>query len=184
MNWKFILSGGMFLVLAGLAGADYVSTSISTDGTLMLASSGHTDNGTYASRVMTVDQSELSRSMTGGETFDTDISVKGDGPILVSEYASGKGKYTLSDTIACVFLDEMEKQAAQKSELYTAGILNKGTYTTSRIIGESLTGGTEVNGSGMLDFGSHTVGNNTMRSRGFVAGNMTVRDFVKYGGKL
>ena len=25
MNWKFILSGGMFLVLAALAGADYVS---------------------------------------------------------------------------------------------------------------------------------------------------------------
>lgn len=68
--------------------------------------------------------------------------------------------------------------------MYVAGILNKGTYTTSRIIGSGLTGGTEVNGSGMLDFGSQTVGNNTMRSRGFVAGNMTVRDFVKYGGKL
>ncbi len=184
MNWKFILSGGMFLVLAGLAGADYVSTSISTDGTLMLASSGHTDNGTYASRVMTVDVSEITRSMTGGETFDTDLSVQGAGPVLVSEYASGNGKRTLPDNIACVFVDEIEKRDAQKSEMYTAGILNKGNYTTSRIIGNGLTGGTQVNGSGMLDFGSQTVDNTTMGSRGFVAGNMTVRDFVKYGGKL
>ena len=49
MNWKFILSGGVFLVLAGLVGADFVSTSISTDGTMMLASSGNTENGSFAS---------------------------------------------------------------------------------------------------------------------------------------
>jgi hypothetical protein len=40
MNWKFILSGGVFLVLASLVGADFVSTSISIDGMMMLASSG------------------------------------------------------------------------------------------------------------------------------------------------
>ena len=53
MNWKFVVSGGLLLVLAGLFGAaDYVSTSITTDGSFLLASSGQTDNGTYASRVM------------------------------------------------------------------------------------------------------------------------------------
>nr|WP_319538408.1 hypothetical protein [uncultured Methanospirillum sp.] len=54
MNWKFILSGGVFLVLAGLVGGDFVSTSISTDGTVMPASSGNTENGSFASRVMAV----------------------------------------------------------------------------------------------------------------------------------
>lgn len=60
MNWKFILSGSIFLILAVFVGADYVSTSISTDGTMMIASSGDNENGSFASRVMTVDQYQLS----------------------------------------------------------------------------------------------------------------------------
>lgn len=40
MNWKFVVSGGMFLVLAALVGAEYLSTSILTDGSFVLASSG------------------------------------------------------------------------------------------------------------------------------------------------
>ncbi|WP_181391571.1 hypothetical protein [Methanospirillum lacunae] len=55
MNWKLVLSGGIFLVLAAFVGADYVSTSISTDGTMMIASSGNNENGSFASRVMAVD---------------------------------------------------------------------------------------------------------------------------------
>lgn len=182
MNWKFILSGGMFLVLAGLAGADYVSTSISTDGTLMLASFGHTDNGSYASRVMTVDQSEISRSMTEDESLEADMTVKGSGPILVSDYASAKS-VNFAKSLSCVFADYVNR-VEQESELYSAGILNKGTYTTSRVIGPGLTGGLEVNGSGMMSFGSQKVGNSTMRSYGFTAGNMTLRDFVQYGGRF
>ena len=40
MNWIFLVSGGLFLVLAGLVGVDYLSTSIVTDGSFVLASSG------------------------------------------------------------------------------------------------------------------------------------------------
>ncbi len=65
--FKFILSGRVFLELAGLAGADYVSTSISTDGTLMLENSGHTDNGSYTSRVITGDQSKISHNVRRGK---------------------------------------------------------------------------------------------------------------------
>ena len=50
--------------------------------------------------------------------------------------------------------------------------------------GPGLTGGMDVNGSGMMSFGSQMAGNSTMRSSGFVSGNMTIHDFVKYGGKL
>ena len=182
MNWKLVLSGGMFLVLAGLVGADYVSTTITTDGSFMLASSGQTDNGSYASRVMAEDTSEISRSMSGGENLETGVTVKSSGPILVSDYALGK-TLTIPDTIACAFITEMQKQE-QESELYTMGILNKGSYAASRVVGPGLTGGTDVNGSGMMSLGSQMVGNNTMRSSGFVTGNMTIRDFVRYGGRL
>jgi len=67
----------MFLVLAVLAEVDYVCSSISTDGTLMLATFGHTDNGSYVYRVITVDQTEISRSMTEDESLETSLSVKG-----------------------------------------------------------------------------------------------------------
>jgi hypothetical protein len=49
MNKEFIISGFVFLVLAGLTGADFISTSITTDGTMPLGSSGHNDNGSFAS---------------------------------------------------------------------------------------------------------------------------------------
>lgn len=183
MNWSFIFLGCLFLVLAGLTGADYASTSISTDGGLMLASVGNCDNGSFASRVMTVDQSEISRSVSGGDTLETDLSVKGSGPVLVSDYASGK-TWSILDKAACVFLTDARMQPVQSSELYFTGVVDTGRYKASRVVGPGLAGGTEVNGSGMMNFGSHTVGNNTLRSSGFAFGNMTVRDFVRYGGRV
>lgn len=153
MNKEFIISGFVFLVLAGLAGADFISTSISTDGTMLLASSGHNDNGSFASRVMTVDQSDLSRSISGSEILETDVSVKGSGPLLVSDYASGVQR-AITDPAACVFLTEDRVQVKGTSELYTTGILNRGNYAISRKIDSGLTGGTDVNGSGMMSLGN------------------------------
>jgi hypothetical protein len=57
--------GGFSLDLAGLIDIDYASTFISTDGTMMVASSGNNENGLFLSRIMTVDNSELSRSIMG-----------------------------------------------------------------------------------------------------------------------
>ena len=183
MNWKYVVSGGFLLVLAGLFGAaDYVSTSITTDGSFLLASSGQTDNGTYASRVMAADASEITRSMTGDDSLAADISVTSSGPVLVSDYASGKSALT-PDSLACVFIRHIQGQE-EESELYSMGILNKGNYASSRVVGPGLTGGLDVNGSGMMSFGSQKFGNDTLRSSGFVSGNLTVRDFVKYGGRL
>jgi len=105
MNWKYVVSEGLLLVLAGLFGAaDYISTSITTDGSFLLASSGQTENGTYVSRVISVDASEITQVLTGDDSLAADISVTSSGPILVSDYASGRGGTTLPDTIACVFM--------------------------------------------------------------------------------
>ncbi|NLV26781.1 MAG: hypothetical protein GXY48_06405 [Methanomicrobiales archaeon] len=182
MNWIFLVSGGLFLVLAGLVGADYLSTSIITDGSFVLASSGQTDNGSYASRVMAADVSEITRSLTEGESLVSDLSVKGSGPILVSDYASGKFTQ-IPDSLACVFIRHIQGQE-EESELYSMGILNKGSYTASRVVGPGLIGGLDVNGTGMMSFGSQKIGNDTLRSSEFVSGNMTIRDYVKYGGRL
>ena len=182
MNWKLVVSGVTFLVLAGLVGADYLSTSIITDGSFVLASSGQTENGSYASRVMAVDASDITRSLTEGESLVSDLSVKSSGPVLVSDYAFGKSAL-IPDSLACMFIRHIQGQE-EESELYSMGILNKGSYTASRVIGPGLTGGLDVNGSGMMSFGSQKFGNDTLRSSGFVSGNLTIRDYVKYGGRL
>ena len=41
-----------------------------------------------------------------------------------------------------------------------------------------------VNGSGMVGFGSQSKGNDILKTIGFVSGNMSVRDFVRYGRRL
>ena len=182
MNWKLLISGGMFLVLAGLVGADYLSTTITTDGSFVLASAGQTDNGSYASRVMAIETSEIVRSMSAGNNLVTDLSAKSSGPILVADYASEKTSM-VPDSVTCSFIRHIQDQK-EGSELYSMGILNNGSYEASRVVGPGLTGGLDVNGSGMMSFGSQKFGNDTMRSSGFVSGNMTIRDFVSYGGNL
>ncbi|WP_146201096.1 hypothetical protein [Methanospirillum lacunae] len=88
------------------------------------------------------------------------------------------------DEVGCTFLTESRVQAAQVSDLNTTGMLQNGSYEISRVVGSGLTGGTVVNGSGMIGFGSQFEGNDTQKTRGFVSGNMSVRDFVSYGGRL
>jgi len=157
MNWKYVVAGALLLVLSGLFGAaDYVSTTITTDGLFLLSNSGQNDNGTYASRVMATDPSEITQSMTGGDSLAADISVTSSGPILFSDYASGTGVTALPDTIACVFTKYVLNWEPE-SELYSMGILSKGKYATSRVAGPGLTGGMDVNGSGMMSFGSRLV---------------------------
>jgi len=137
MNWKYVVPGALLLVLSGLFGAaDYVSTTITTDGLFLLSNSG--------------------QSMTGGDSLAADISVTSSGPILFSDYASGTGVTALPDTIACVFTKYVLNWEPE-SELYSMGILSKGKYATSRVAGPGLTGGMDVNGSGMMSFGSRLV---------------------------
>jgi hypothetical protein len=88
------------------------------------------------------------------------------------------------DKVACIFLTESRVQAAQVADLYSVGILRNRSYEISRVVGSGLTGGTVVNGSGMVGFGSQSEGNNTLKTRGFVSGNMSVRDFGRFGGRL
>jgi hypothetical protein len=136
-----------------------------------------------ASRIMAADASEITRSITGDDSLAVNISVTSSGTILVSDYASGREVSAFPDNIACVFTKYVLDREPE-SELYSMGILSKGRYAASRVADPALTGGMDVNGSGMVSFGSHMVGNTTMRSSGFVSGNMTIQDFVKYEGKL
>ncbi|MFH0968574.1 MAG: hypothetical protein V1862_12910 [Methanobacteriota archaeon] len=124
---------------------------------------------------MAFDTSQVSRSVSGEEEMRS-------GPILFSEYASGILKITDIREL-CAFLSIPYDHDAGEASLYSSGILHQGEYDATRTTGSGLFGMTTVNGTGMVFFGSQSQGNRSMESRGFVSGNMSVSDIVRYGGR-
>jgi hypothetical protein len=183
MKGRFLITGMLFLVLAGLVGADFISTTINTDGSALLTTSGSDENGSFVSRAMTMDTARISRTASGEPDLQTDLVVSGSGPVLFSDYASGLLK-TRKIRELCAFLDGSGDQSGGESAVYTSGILESGEYAVSRTIGSGLEGMATVNGSGLLFFGSQSQDNRSMNTHGFVTGNMSVRDLVRYGGRL
>lgn len=176
MRWNVLTLGSLFVILASLTGAEYLGTTISTDGTILLSGSGEDANGSFASRVMTGGVSELTRIINGDES-GVELSVKGAGPVLFSDYTTGKSVSPLSSV--CVFLTRDQVTGGSRSDLFTSGILEHGVYTMSRVSGPGLSGETLVNGTGLMILESKILGNDTSGSRGFVSGNMTVHDLVR-----
>jgi hypothetical protein len=183
MNIQFIVAGGIFLVIAGLAGADLIATTINTDGFASLSTSGSDGNGSWASQAMGVDQTELVRSISGEKGLTSTLSIHGIGPVLFSEYAEAleRAENTASH---CVFQGSLDDDTFGLASMYTSGILKNGMYDITRSQDSGLSGESSINGSGLLLLGSKSNANQTLSSHGFVAGNMTVRDIVRYGGRL
>ena len=183
MNGGCIIAGAVCFIIAGLVGADYLATSINTDGSVMLATSGSDANGSFASRTLALDSAQVSRSFTGSDEMNADLSVRAAGPVLLSDYASGVlGQDEIRKL--CTFLDMPSYQQTREASLFLSGIVDQGEYETSRTIGSGLAGISGVNGTGLMIFGSQGQGNRSLQSHGFVSGNMSVRDIVRYGGKL
>lgn len=181
MKGVYIIIGAICFILAGLAGADYIATTISTDGSVLLAASGEDTNGSLGSQAMATDCSRVSQSVSGENGLQTDLSLRGSGPVLFSDYASGIGKHPALRDL-CAFLEIPNDRDMRESSLYSSGILRSGEVDISRSVGSSLFGMTAVNGTGMLRFGSQSRGNRSMESQGFVSGNLSVNDLVQYGG--
>jgi len=172
----------MCLLLAGPLCADLIATSISTDGSVMLKTTGSDENGSFASRILSCDESRVSRT-TGDESgLDEDLTVRSSGPTLFSGYADALLSTSGIKTI-CALLDTPQVPEGS-AEVYTSGIIQGGGYSSSHTIGPGLSGMTAVNGTGLLLLGSGEEGNRTLRSAGFVSGNMSVQDMVKYGVKI
>jgi len=170
------------LILAGFVGADLIATTISSDGAILLSTSGDDANGSFASRVLSLDTAMVSRKVSAEDTMEAVTSMSGAGPMVFSDYSSGI--LVLPDIREmCTFLDDGHDRTRGESSLYSSGILYGGEYEISRVIGSGLEGETVVNGSGMLVFGSESHDNRSLQSRGFVTGNMSVKDFTRFGGR-
>lgn len=170
------------LVISGLAGADYLATTISTDGSVMLTSAGSDLNGSFASRVMASDRAEVHRSVSGSET-ESDLTVRSSGPMLFSDFASAIWKRSDLNKV-CTLLVGQDDQDEGEVSVYSSGIIRRGEVDTVRQVGSGLSGQTSVNGTGLLVLGSQSERNRSLGSRGFVSGNMSVQDLFRYGGRL
>jgi len=182
MNGGFLVAVIFCLMFAAVSGAGYIATTISTDGSALLSTSGADENGSFAFRALTVDAARLTRTISGDET-ESDLVVSGTGPILVSDFASALVRDP-DIRERCMFLAAGGDRLLGEASVYTSGILHGGEYELSRDIGGELSGETRVNGSGAVAFGFQGFGNRSYVSRGFVSGNMTLQDLFRYGGRV
>jgi hypothetical protein len=183
MKKEFIIAGAICLIFAGLVGAEYLSTAISTDGCVMLTTSGTDENGSFVSQAMALDATDLHRSVMGEADTESDLAVRSTGPLLFSDYALGFYKHPDLNSL-CSLLNNPDSRNHGEASVYSSGIISQGEYATSRVIGEGLSGETGLNGTGLLVFGSQVEGNRTIAGHGFVSGNMSVRDLFRYGGRV
>ncbi|WP_146201157.1 hypothetical protein [Methanospirillum lacunae] len=171
------------LVISGLAGADYLATTISTDGSVMLASAGSDANGSFASRVMASDRAEVYRSVSESDETESDLTVISSGPMLFSDFASAIWKGSNLNKV-CTLLTGQDDQDEGEVSVYSSGIIRRGEVDTVRQVGSGLSGQTSVNGTGLMVLGSQSESNRSLENRGFVSGNMSVQDLFRYGGRL
>ena len=177
-----LIAALLCLLLAGPLCADLIATSISTDGSMMLKTTGSDENGSFESRVLSRDESVVSRTAGDESSLDDELTVRSSGPTLFSGYADALLSTSGMKTICALLETPLETEGS--AEAYTSGIIQGGGYTSSQTIGPGLSGMTAVNGTGLLLLGSGTDGNRTLRTAGFVSGNMSVQDIVKYGVKI
>ncbi len=183
MKKGYIIAGMAFLLIAGVSAAGYHATTISSDGFMMLKSSGSDENGIVVSRVMTVDDARISRTTEEDQDIEEDLSVSGTGPVIFDGFVSGNTR--IPDKISrCSFLDDQNEKIIGEASGVVSGILQNGDVEISRTGGESISGMTAVNGSGMVYLGSQVTGKRSKAGRSFVTGNMTLIDLFRYGGKI
>jgi len=172
----------LVLVAGGLGTAGYLSSSISSDGVVLLRTTGEYQNGSYASSVLATEPGEVTREVSDGYEMQTALSVRGEGPVLFDEYMASILRFPDPGDLCRFLWPGPENEMS--TEQYASGILDRGSYESIRTIGSEPVSVMGVNGSGMVSFGVFGYGNRTMTSRGFVAGNMTVHDITRFGGKI
>ncbi len=183
MDGRMIAAGLVCVILAGLVAADLVSTTISTDGSVMISTSGGDENHSFASRALALDTSRVNRMVETGEDTVSDLIIRSQGPALFSEY--GVSVMNGPDVSSrCAFVDLPRTRESDRISQYVSGILQHGEVDTSQKLSTTISGMTTVNGTGMVLLGSDKQGNQTFTSRAFISGNMSVSDLVRMGARF
>ncbi|NLV28220.1 MAG: hypothetical protein GXY48_13865 [Methanomicrobiales archaeon] len=185
MNWNGVFIGCICLLIAGLVGADSISSTIVCDGSSWVSSSVIGQGQTYAANLFTTDLAVLFRNLDVGSNgkVSTRTNVQSAGPVGVDEY-SGQGTNQTGPSDNCVFALP-ENGTPSWDEINYMGLMQTGQYVSTRTLDPSQTGAvTMVNGSGMILVRAKSVDVNgtEITHTSDVAGNLNMTEKIVFGG--
>ncbi len=158
------------------AGADLVSTSAISDGSVMSRSSMIADDAIITGTILGTGPSGFFREMGSGTSPYSSLTARSEGPLLIGGYASIKSPGRDDRPVACVF----SNLTGTESGLTTgaAGILRHANF--SQMI--NLHPGEQqiaVDGVGMIDLHHRIRGYGTVSGRTRASGNLSVRESIR-----
>jgi hypothetical protein len=167
-----LLTGGA--LITGIGKADQVTTSVTSDGSIMSFQAFRSGDTTVIGRLFGSGRTSIDRETETGNRLSR-LMAQSDGPLLIGEYASSEEEQK-DHPIACVFGNDTETLAG--SEIETSGILQHGTYSSLRTL-QPFEGDTFANGTGIIGLRHRLTGNGTVEGRSVVTGNLSVSERIK-----
>ena len=184
MNWAFILTGCALLLIAGLVGADSVSSTIVCDGATWVSSSVIGQGQTYAATLFTTNLATLMRDLQVKDgNVNTGTVAESSGPLGIDENSGQVTKQT-ERSAGCVFELPVNRTNARDEIVYT-GLMGSGVYASGRNLRSDVTSSTTmINGSGLVlarASSKDNAGNETTHTSD-VAGNLNMTERIVFGG--
>lgn len=183
MNWACILTGCVLLLIAGLVGADSVSSTIVCDGATWVSSTVIGQGQTYAATLFTTNLATLMRDLQVKDgNVKTGTIAESSGPMGIDEY-SGQVTNQTGRSAGCVF-EVTENRTNSRDEIMYTGLMGSGVYASARNLKSSETSSTTmINGSGLVlaRASSKDQGNETTHTSD-VAGNLNMTERIIFGG--
>jgi hypothetical protein len=167
-----LITGG--LLINGIGKADPVTTSVTSDDSVMSFQAFRSGDTTIIGRIFGSGRTSIDRETETSERLSR-LMAQSEGPLLIGEYASSENEKK-DHPVACVFGNRTEKPVG--SEIETSGILEHGTYSSLRTL-QPFEGYTLANGTGIIDLRHRLTGNGTVSGRTVATGNLSVSEWIK-----
>lgn len=183
--WRTILllwtlaSLGAGALLSDPGHADLLTSSLTSDGTILSATTWQTGETLTRSSIIGTGQSRIERE-TGTHTDPySHLQAWSAGPLLITEYSQTESDPKAQSPVTCVFANTTPSRhtGPDLSTTRITGILTQGRYTASYTLhpDERIT---QAEGQGIMDIRHQMNGNQTLTSRAYAAGNLTITDHL------
>ena len=162
--------------------ADTFSSVISCDGAIWASSSVIGQTETYTASLFTTDLATLIRELNVGQDkkIRTITEINSSGSLGIDEY-SEKVTETRGKLPECLFIPDKNSTFRRDKTSYT-GLMQTGTYSSSRIIDQGSIAKTGVNGTGLVISRAESEDENlTNIHSSDVAGNMSLMEVFRLG---
>jgi len=172
-----IITGGAVLQ----AGADLVSTSAISDGSVMSRSSMTANDAIITGTILGTGPSGIIRETGTGTSPYSSLAARSEGPLLFGGYASFQNPGPEDRPLACVFSNHTGPESGMTTG--ASGILRKANLSQLITLhpGEH---GISVDGEGMVDLYHRLDSNGTVSGRTLASGNLSVSEYIRTGGNF